>query len=315
MSDLNERVLIAKNALMTALGNNYQKYLSLMKNYFRRKLDYTEFDLESRKLLPTNKLHLHNELFSAIMCKIGAINTPPPPPPLVTTSSNSGQHSSSSSRSSSRKRKRSSRSHNDRATFEPYDFFDFLTPDTLEPIRPPSSFESTMQMMPSARYCVQELFLPNTGFIYGRFQIGVWEIGLVQVDDTVAEYMCIAVQFLLKNLISSIIMKRKHYKVTGEGSYYYDVGAPIKDPFLRNTVTRQKIDDGPLVLDKEITSPNFMRRTNDEGIFLSACEEVYPQKGNLITLKDLQKAFNDRNMLASHTVYSVNRERLTQMLH
>ncbi|XP_055845507.1 transcriptional adapter 1-like [Episyrphus balteatus] len=311
MSELNERVLQAKNALMIALGDNYQKYLNNMKYYFRRKFEYAEFDLESRKLLPGNKLHLHNELFAAIMCKIGAINTPQPQS-LISSSSTSGHHSSSRS---NRKRKRSSRTHSERAMFEPYDFFEFLAPDPLEPIRPPSSFESTMQMMPTARYCVQELFLPNTGFIYGRFQIGAWEIGLVQVDDTVAEYMCIAVQFLLKNLISSIIMKRKHYKVTGEGSYYYDVGAPIKDPFLRNTVTRQKIDDGPLVLDKEITSPNFMRRSNDEGIFLSACEEVYPQKKNLITLKDLQRAFNDKNMIASHSVYSVNRERLTQMLH
>lgn len=311
MSELSDKVLQAKNALMTALGDNYQKYLNNMKYYFRCKFEYAEFDLEARKLLPGNKLHLHNEFFSAIMSKIGAINTPQPPS-LITSSSNSGHHSSSRS---SRKRKRSSRTQSERATFEPYDFFDFLAPDPMEPIRPPSSFDSTMQMMPTARYCVEELFLPNTGFIYARFQIGAWEIGLVQIDDTVAEYMCIAVQFLLKNLISSIIMKRKHYKVTGEGSYYYDVGAPIKDPFLRNTVTRQKIDDGPLVLDKEITSPNFMRRSNDEGIFLSACEEVYPQKRNLITLKDLQRAFNDKNMIASHAVYSVNRERLTQMLH
>lgn len=108
----------------------------------------------------------------------------------------------------------------------------------------------------------------------GRFLIGAWEIGLVSVDDNVAEYVAMAVQVLLKDLLSAIIKKRKHYKTSGEGNFYYDVGAPLRDPSLRNTVTRQKVDDTPLELDKELNTANFMRRQNDDVTFLSACEEV-----------------------------------------
>lgn len=33
-----------------------------------------------------------------------------------------------------------------------------------------------------------------------------------------------------------------------------------------------------------------------------------------ITLKDCQNALMDRNLIASHTVYAINMERLTQMM-
>ncbi|XP_036318529.1 transcriptional adapter 1-like [Rhagoletis pomonella] len=322
MSDLTDKVIVAKSALMAALGDNVSKYLANMKLWFRYKWSKEEFDSESRKFLTPEKMHLHNQFLLAILNKIDAFHTPEQSPGLFATHNNSGTPSSAPGTGSggsgsgrSRKRKRSSRTNSDRVTFEPYDFLDFIVEDNLECIRPTAGTDANVQILPTQRYCVQELFLPDAGFVLGRFLIGAWEVGLTNVEDNVAEYVAMAVQVLLKNLVSAIIMNRKHYKVTGDGSFYYDVGAPLKDPSLRNTVTRQKIDDGPLELDKEITSPNFLRRSNEDGIFLSACEEVEPQKRELITLRDAQRAFNDHNLIASHSVYAINMERLTQMLH
>uniref|UniRef100_W8C222 Transcriptional adapter 1 n=1 Tax=Ceratitis capitata TaxID=7213 RepID=W8C222_CERCA len=319
MSDLTDKVIAAKTALIAALGDSAPKYLANMKLWFRYKWTKEEFDSESRKFLTPDKMHLHNQFLIAILNKIDTFQTPQQSPSLFANSSGVGTTpsgaSGGSSSSRSRKRKRSSRAVSDRVTFEPYDFLDFIVEDNLECIKPTAGTDANVQILPTQRYCVQELFLPDAGFVLGRFLIGAWEMGLTNVEDNVAEYVAMAVQVLLKNLISAIIMNRKHYKVTGDGSFYYDVGAALKDPSLRNTVTRQKIDDGPLELDKEITSPNFMRRSNEDGVFLSACEEVEPQKRELITLGDAHRAFNDRNLIASHTVYAINMERLTQMLH
>lgn len=280
MSDLCEKVIIAKNALMAALGDNAPKYLGNMKMWFRHKWTKEHFDYESRKFLSPEKMHLHNQFLIAILNKIDAFQIPQQTSPGASQSlANNGSSALSGSNgggSSSKKgkRKKSSRVSNDRVTFEPYDFLDFIMEDTMKIIRPAAGTEANVQILPTQRYCVHELFLPDAGFILGRFLIGAWECGLVNVEDNVAEYVAMAVQVLLKNLISTIIMKKEHYKVTGEGSFFYDVGAPLKDPSLRNTVTRQKLDDGPLELDKEITSPNFMRRSNDDVTFLSACEEM-----------------------------------------
>ncbi|XP_018782896.1 PREDICTED: transcriptional adapter 1-like [Bactrocera latifrons] len=322
MCDLSDKVVAAKTALFGALGENVHKYLANMKLWFRYKWSKEEFDSESRKFLTPDKMHLHNQFLIAILNKIDAFQTPEKSPLLFASHNNSGPAGSTtgtasggSSSSRSRKRKRSSRAVSDRVTFEPYDFLDFIVEDNLECIKPTAGTDANVQILPTQRYCVQELFLPDAGFVLGRFLIGAWEVGLTNVEDNVAEYVAMAVQVLLKNLISAIIMNRKHYKVSGDGSFYYDVGAPLKDPSLRNTVTRQKIDDGPLELDKEITSPNFMRRSNEDGVFLSACEEIEPQRREIITLKDAQRAFNDHNLIASHSVYFINMERLTQMLH
>lgn len=280
MNDLSDRVVVAKNALMSALGDNASKYLANMKLWFRHKWSKEQFDYESRKFLTPEKMHLHNQFLIAILNKIDAFQVPQQQSPtsggnlsLTAVGASTGANSSSSGRKA--KRKRSSRATSDRVTFEPYDFLDFILEDSMKSIRPAAGTEANVQILPTQRYCVQELFLPDAGFILGRFLIGAWESGLVNVEDNVAEYIAVAVQVLLKNLISTVIMKKEHYKVTGEGSFYYDVGASLKDPSVRNTVTRQKLDDGPLELDKEITSPNFMRRSNDDVTFLSACEEVY----------------------------------------
>ena len=49
----------------------------------------------------------------------------------------------------------------------------------------------------------------------------------------------------------------------------------MKDPTIRNTVTRQKIDDDVLELDKEIASVTFTRKSNDNSLYLAACEDRF----------------------------------------
>ncbi|KAH8376761.1 hypothetical protein KR093_001170 [Drosophila rubida] len=319
MNPLTDKVIVAKEALAVALGDNWELYRGNMKNWFRNRWTKEEFDSESRKILTPEKLHLHNQFLLALLNKIDAFAPPETvaalQQPLCSSSSRNTPNSSSS-----RKRKRSSRTFAERITFEMCDVLGFVKEDNMQIIRPPSlggdqQGLQQQQQLPTQRYCAQELFLPDAGFIMGRFLIGAWEIGLITVDDSVAEYVAMAVQVLLKDLLAAIIKKRKHYKTSGEGNFYYDVGAQLRDPSLRNTVTRQKVDDTPLEHDKELNTANFMRRQNDDIVFLSACEQVLPCERTVITLKDCQRAFRDRNLIGSHAVYSINMERLNMMMH
>ncbi|KAH8263395.1 hypothetical protein KR044_008251 [Drosophila immigrans] len=320
MNPLTDKVIVAKEALAVALGDNWQVYRDNLKNWFRNRWSKEEFDCESRKILTPEKLHLHNQLLLALLNKIDAFAPPETVAALQQPLCSSSGRSAPNSSSSSRKRKRSSRTFAERITFELCDVLGFVKEDNMQLIRPPSlggdpQGMQHQQQQPTQRYCAQELFLPDAGFIMGRFLIGAWEIGLISVDDSVAEYVAMAVQVLLKDLLAAIIKKRKHYKTSGEGNFYYDVGAQLRDPSLRNTVTRQKVDDTPLEHDKELNTANFMRRQNDDIVFLSACEQVLPCERTVITLKDCQLAFRDRDLIGSHAVYSINMERLNMMMH
>lgn len=279
MNPLTDKVLVAKEALVVCLGDNWERYRGNMKNWFRNRWTKEEFDSESRKILTPDKLHLHNQFLLALLNKIDAFAPPEQVLTLQPNTCTTGSRSTTGGAggSSSRKRKRSSRTFADRINFELCDMLEFVKEDNMQLIRPPTLGGDQglqQQQLPTQRYCAQELFLPDAGFIMGRFLIGAWEIGLISVDDNVAEYVAMAVQVLLKDLLSAIIKKRKHYKTSGEGNFYYDVGAQLRDPSLRNTVTRQKVDDTPLEHDKELNTANFMRRQNDDIVFLSACEQV-----------------------------------------
>lgn len=106
-----------------------------------------------------------------------------------------------------------------------------------------------------------------------------------------------------------MILNKKHCRITGGGSYFYDIGHTLKDPSIRNTLSRQQIDDAPIDIDKTVAPKNLNRE------FLSACEQVYPTPKRRITILDLYKALRDKNIIPVHSVHAINVERISQMLH
>lgn len=59
----------ARRKLCAALGEKQKEYFSHMKSWFRKRISKEEFDIEARKLIPTENSHLHNEFFLAILNK------------------------------------------------------------------------------------------------------------------------------------------------------------------------------------------------------------------------------------------------------
>lgn len=170
---------------------------------------------------------------------------------------------SSGHATTSKKRKRFS----ENATFEPTSVLDFIPYEDCIDHTPVNA------AAPILRYVAQEMFLPDSGLIMGRLMVASWEAGLSSVDESAVDLIVTGVQILLKNILTAVITKKKHYRATADRKYMYDIGAQLKDPFTRNTVTRQKIDDEPIEIDKEISSFSLARRVNEDSLFLAACEE------------------------------------------
>lgn len=258
--DTKDVVLLTKTALMNSMGEKFQKYLNHMKTWFCSKWTKSEFDIECRKILTPEQMTLHNDFFVAILNKIDAVAKP---------------HSSHTSTNKiSRKRKiNHHRSESLKANFQPADVMDFMPKENLQDVIAPNGNSSPVQ-----RYAVQELFLPEPGLVMGRLLVGAWEIGLVNADDMAVDMIVTGVQVLLKNIITAIILKKKHYRVTANGNYFYDVGHQMKDPFLRNTISRQKVTDERIDIDREILlrkeQKKFEGKPGEETIFLADCEEM-----------------------------------------
>lgn len=121
---------------------------------------------------------------------------------------------------------------------------------------------------------------------------------------------------MLKNILSAIMLKRKHCRVTGGGSFVYDIGVPLADPALRTTLQRQQIDDSPIDIDKTITSMSVVQPDKrDDILFVSRCEDLIARPRRRINALDLYRVLGNRQCIASHSVHSINVERISHMLH
>lgn len=121
----------------------------------------------------------------------------------------------------------------------------------------------------------------------------------------------------MKNILSAIIRARKDYKTTGPGRFYYDVGCDYKHPFLKNSASRQVVDDHPIEFDKHGTMTySILNRIYPDSSFLSRCETTQEKKiETRITMVDLYHALKDKSLIPCHSVYANNIERISQNLH
>lgn len=183
---------------------------------------------------------------------------------------------------------------NDEIVFQVHPINEFVKAIDTDPTR-----SSTL------RYAAQELFLPDSSLIYGRFLAGCWDNGLEFVDDQAIEMIVLGVQMMLKNIVSHCIRQRKHYRVTSDKKFYFDVGCEQKNLEARNTITRQKID---------LEIPTIERKTPDDSIYLSAHEDTSHLRRR-ISLLDIYKTLRDKNVIPSHSISMLSIERLTTLIN
>lgn len=189
--------------------------------------------------------------------------------PQISSQKVSEEHETSTHTSSKKRKKTTQHSVTFEHTFHPISPTEFV-----KEINPVDNNLSSNLRQNQIRFSAQELFLADHNLVFGRFLINAWEHGLNNVEDNAIEMIVQAVQIVLKNILSSCIRRRKHYKVTSEGNFYYDVGCTLRDPTLRNTISRQKLDDDSFGRSiRELTSACIPKKPNDESYILAACED------------------------------------------
>ncbi|KAG5667555.1 hypothetical protein PVAND_015534 [Polypedilum vanderplanki] len=280
-------ILTAKRNLENSLGDDWQKYLSHLRKFFRNGTK-AEFDREIRSFLTNKQIYYHNSFLLAMLNSADVTESAQlvsPSQPVVTIKS---EELPAPPPNIKRRRK------NEEIVFQLHPINEFVRTAFDDP-----------QKINTVRYAAQELFLPDNSLINGRFLACCWENSLEFVDEQAVEVLVQAVQIMLKNILSHCIRQRKHYKMTSDRKFYYDVGCEMRDVTVRNTMTRIKVDD-------EV--PMIERKAVDEPCFVTSFEDhtVVRRK---ISLMDIYKTVRDRSVIPCHSVAMLAIERITTMIN
>ncbi|KAL4710303.1 hypothetical protein ACJJTC_011119 [Scirpophaga incertulas] len=292
---------IARRKLNEALGDKSTKYFALMKQWFCMKLSKEDFDSEARAILNHDQVHYHNEFFLALLNKVEGVTE---------VALNVSQEKSTSQPRNSRRHKRASRT-SEKSNFETADLLEYLPANS-----PPGAGSD------GVKYATQEIFLPDHALVVGRFMLAAWECGLEGADDDAADIIVVAVQNFLKNIITAVITQRKGYK-RHNTNFIYDAGCDMPNMWLRNTSKlydpqlegRVHIDDGPDALAPRC--PPTIDEVEHSAAYEIACSvpnrELNDEK---LTLEEFYDTLlTHKNIIACHSIYAVNMERLAVLLN
>lgn len=331
LDDLN----MARLRLIEVLGDQSARYFERMKQWFKMKITKEEFDLESRKQLTKDQIHLHNQFLLCLFQKcqglahmsrtkvVGSHLAVVPNAPAFNDSD-----CPSPSESAKRQRLSKKRHHTERTGFEPVEVVDYL------PTLRPSTYQPNDEPQ---RNCAHELFLPDQAFLMGRLMLAAWECGLEGANDSAADFMVCAVQHFLKSLLVAVISQRNAFK-THSKHFPHGMGTSIPNPWLRNSAYVANLD-GPIEIlntkeetienrrdkrDEDFDSVHLTRlketceQVEDREVLEAACSsQSGPNSMPPISAWNLLNALQThRSAVLSQTVYSINVERiLTKLNH
>ncbi|XP_038213630.1 transcriptional adapter 1-like [Zerene cesonia] len=296
-----DTLTIARRKLNEILGDKSTKYYNHMKQWFRMKLTKEEFDMEARTMLTSEQIHFHNDFLLALLNKVEG---------LAETSITIAQEKAISHNRNSRRHKRTSRT-SEKSNFEPADLLEYLPPNS-----PPGAGSD------GVKYAAQEIFLPDHALVVGRFMLAAWELGLEGADDEAADLIVTAVQNFLKNVISAVVSQRKGYKLRNK-HFMYDVGGDMPNMWLRGTNKlydpqsegRVIVDDGVDALGPRC--PPTIDEVEHSAAYEIACSSTDAEANDeKLTIDEFYNTLLvHKNVIACHSVYAVNMERLAIMLN
>jgi len=281
-------------------------YLQMLKSWFKQKITREDFDHEARSLLSTESVHLHNQFLLAILTKCQNIGS----------SLLSSDHASQTSSDKQQKKEKSKRK---LAIYHTGLHQRFLAADPLcqAPVIQPQ-FPEQNDRVPD--YATREMLLPDIAMVHGRLVVTAWEFGLDSVDDDAVHLLMMAVESELKTLISVTLSRRRAFKLR-EKRFRYAISSEAPSVQLRNahswsysdtdcgatSVTTQGLHAPSL-------KPSLALAQRDAAVRL-ACSDPRAPVYQPITLFDLLEALQvHMSALPSHTVYTLNMERLLDRL-
>uniref|UniRef100_A0A6G1S842 Transcriptional adapter 1 n=1 Tax=Aceria tosichella TaxID=561515 RepID=A0A6G1S842_9ACAR len=77
--------------------------------------------------------------------------------------------------------------------------------------------------------------LPNKILTHMRIFVTAWEMGLDSVDDQVSTFVNLALQYFLKNIVTTLICTKAAYRLR-ENRFKYAIGVKPMNPYLSNSL-------------------------------------------------------------------------------
>ena len=286
-----------RQKLFEVLGDSQSVYLDHMKNWFRKKSNKEEFDAAARKLLSPECVHLHNQFLLAILNKCQTLVNLSP---VVVKGDHQDLQSPSKLEGSDRLK--------------------------VGRIRRKAAGGKFQAVQPSLCAPEQEVEVERSvagGEVAGRLLVAAWEGGLEGAGDGAVSLTLAALEHQMRRLVRSLVMSRSSWRQ--KGAMKTGIGAG-PDPWLLNTQTRReqlrsRPDMGSVqatVLNTGCLAPTTREVTDlaqAEALYNSATA-VRSRHSSPLSLWDLMSVLaNDRSLIPSHSVYSINMERILARLH
>ncbi|CAI5641865.1 transcriptional adapter 1 [Oreochromis niloticus] len=297
---------IAKKNLTDAIGDNVKHYWANLKLWFKQKISKEEFDIEARRLLAQENVHVHNDFLLAILtrCQI-----------IVSTPEGAGSLQWQGSCASKPGKPKGNKKCSSRQKFD----HRFQPQNPLSAAQPFSPREGGSEEE-ELRLSAHTLLLPTRGQLEARMMVTAFEVGLDNVTEDAISTMIYAVEHHLKDVLTAIIMRRKAYRLR-DSRFPYAFGNDVTpQPYLKNSLAAYhsvaecppqsaSLPAGP----PPQVSPD---EAEQQAVHLLACSaDSLPAPLPPISMFDLLEALQvHHGVMPSHTMYALNMERVLSRL-
>jgi len=317
----------SRQKLFEALGESQSAYVEHMKLWFRKKCSKEEFDSAARKLLSKDVIYLHNQFLLAILNKCQTLVNLTPGPSIRSElggTININQELLSPSKfDASADRLKKGKIKRKVKPNKPQLEYKFQSVSTSL-CAPEVTVVNVSQEEKDLQFLAREKTLPDVSLIHGRLLVAAWEEGLEGVEDEAVSLTLAAVEQQLRRLVTSLVTSRNSWRQFG--GMKCSAGVPAPDPWLLNTQTKRdqiRNKDGGAALQATILNSVCIAPVDRNEIDVAEAEGVYNlalgakrKHSRPLDLFDLMSALKkDRSVIPSHSVYSINMERIVMKLH
>jgi len=306
-----------RKKLSEALGENTAAYFLHLRHWFSKKCTKEEFDTHARQLLSKDLWHLHNQFFLAILTKCQSLVSLTHP---VKAEPRAAEPGDTREVDRLKKGKIKKKNKSNKSTLEQR-FQNFPAAEMAPEVSDTKVHTEERNLL----FCVTEGTLPDIGLIHGRLLVNAWEEGIENTEDQAVSLTMVAVQHLLKNIITALLVSRNPYRRRLEAKH--SIGCPVPNPWLRSTQSHRKLHDISCTAATETTLLNEagLAPASRPDVDKAEAEAVYnaalgiqkkPASKEPFSLFDMLKVLKaDPTVIPNHSVRSLNLERIIMRLN
>ncbi|XP_013420892.1 transcriptional adapter 1 [Lingula anatina] len=249
---------VARKKLAEALGDSITLYFHNLRSWFKQKMSREDFDLEARRLLTREAVHLHNEFLLAILTRCQTYSSMLMPRDL-NCSSLTYTPAVKALRKESHKIK-SKKAKTTRSAF-------------VQRFQPASPLNYSSVVLPgppeeegAISFCTREMMLPDIGMVHGRMLVMAWDQGLEDVKDDAVRLVMQAVEHQLKCVLTAVFSQRNGFQMR-ERRFKHAMGTQAPQDNIRNSESLHEHISGsaPTAVSSKGTHIPSMKRSLELG--------------------------------------------------